>query len=56
MCSSKDQKCKKTWFGLSEKWNNNYTSELLDQSKEKTIEFLKALIDNDLAFLEGKFQ
>ena len=52
----KRPKLQKTWFGLSEKLNNNYTSELLDQSKEKATEFLKALIDNNLNFLERKFQ
>jgi hypothetical protein len=52
----KRPKMQKTWFGLSEKLNNNYTSELLDQNKEKTIEILKALIDNNLSFLERKFQ
>lgn len=52
----KRPKIQKTWFGLSEKLNKNYTSELLDQSKEKTIEIVKALIDNNLSFLEHKFQ
>ncbi|TPG45465.1 hypothetical protein EAH81_01925 [Flavobacterium pectinovorum] len=52
----KRPKMQKTWFGLSEKLNKNYTSELLDQNKEKTIEILKALIDNNLSFLERKFQ
>ena len=51
----KRPKIQKTWFGFSEKLNNNYTSELLDQSKEKTIEILKALIDNNLSYLESKF-
>jgi hypothetical protein len=51
----KRPKLQKTWFGLSKKLNNNYTSELLDQNKDETIEFLKALIDNDLGFLENKF-
>lgn len=45
----------KAWFGLIEKLNNNYTSELLDQSKEKTIEILKAFVDNNLSVLERKF-
>lgn len=52
----KRSKIQKTWFGLSEKLNNNFTSDLLDQSKEKTIELLKAFIDNNLSFLESKFQ
>jgi hypothetical protein len=52
----KRPKMQKKWFGLSEKLNNNYTSELLDQSKENTIEILKALVDNNLSFLERKFE
>lgn len=52
----KRPKIQKTWFGLSEKLNNNYTSELLDLSKEKTLEIIKALVDNDLNFLENKFR
>lgn len=52
----KRPKIQKTWFGLSEKLNNDYTSELLDVSKEKTLEIIKALVDNNLNFLERKFQ
>ncbi|OXA74211.1 hypothetical protein B0A67_00020 [Flavobacterium aquidurense] len=52
----KRAKIQKTWFGLSEKLNNNFISELTDQNEEKTAEILKALVDNDLAFLERTFQ
>ncbi|TDO82892.1 hypothetical protein EV143_102153 [Flavobacterium chryseum] len=52
----KRSKMQKNWFGLIEKLNNNYTSELLDQSKEKTIELLKAFVDNNLSLLERKFE
>ncbi|MDR6763574.1 hypothetical protein J2Y38_003795 [Flavobacterium sp. 2755] len=52
----KRPKMQKTWFGLIEKLNNNYTSELLDQNEEKTIEIVKALVNDDLNFLERKFK
>lgn len=52
----KRPKMQKTWFGLSEKWNENYLSELLDQSEEITIDMLKALIDNNVSYLERKFK
>ncbi|MCD9574018.1 hypothetical protein [Flavobacterium soyae] len=52
----KRPKMQKTWFGLSEKLNNNYTSELLDQNEEKTMEIVKALVNDDLNFLERKFK
>ncbi|MDA6070794.1 hypothetical protein NJT12_14340 [Flavobacterium sp. AC] len=52
----KRAKIQKTWFGLSEKLNKNFISELTDQNEEKTTEILKALADNDLAFLEQNFQ
>ncbi|MFH7001521.1 hypothetical protein [Flavobacterium bizetiae] len=51
----KRPKVQKTWFGFSEKLNNNYTSDLLDQNKETTIELLKALVDNNLNYLESRF-
>lgn len=51
----KRPKVQKTWFGFSEKLNNNYTSDLLDQNKDKTIELLKALVANNLSYLESKF-
>jgi len=51
----KRPKMKKTWFGLSEKMDNNFTSELLDQNKNTTIEILEALIENNLSSLERKF-
>ncbi len=52
----KRPKMKKTWFGLSEKMDNNYTSELLNLTKNTTIEILQALTDNRLNFLEQKFK
>ena len=52
----KRPKLQKTWFGLSEKMNTDFTSELLDLTKEKTIEIVKALMDNNLNYLESKFQ
>lgn len=52
----KRAKIQKTWFGLSEKLNNNFISELRDQNKEETTEILKALVNSDLVFLERKFQ
>lgn len=52
----KRAKIQKTWFGLSEKLNNNFISELRDQNEEETTEILNALVNNDLAFLERKFQ
>ncbi|SHH49395.1 hypothetical protein [Flavobacterium defluvii] len=51
----KRPKMQKRWFGLSEKLNNNFTTDLLDQNKDKTIELLKAFVDNNLNFLELKF-
>jgi len=52
----KRPKLQKKWFGLSEKMNTDFTSELLDLTKEKTIEIVKALMDNNLNYLESKFQ
>lgn len=52
----KRPKMKKTWFGLSEKMDNNYVSELLDLKENHTIELLQALLDNKLNFLEQKFK
>jgi hypothetical protein len=52
----KRPKVRKTWFGLSEKLDNNFMSELLDRSETETTEMLKALIDGNLNFLELKFQ
>lgn len=51
----KRPKTKKTWLGLSSKLDQNYLSELWDQNENNAIEILKALIDNNLSFLEEKF-
>ena len=52
----KRPKMKKTWFGLSQKMDDNYSSELLDVNESQTIEILQALVDNKLGFLEEKFK
>lgn len=51
----KRPKTKKIWFGLSSKLDQNYLSELWNQSENDTTEILKALLDNNLNFLEKKF-
>ncbi|MFD1605079.1 hypothetical protein ACFSJW_00640 [Flavobacterium artemisiae] len=51
----KRPKTRKTWFGLSSKLDQNYLSELWNQNENDTTEILKALLDNNLSFLEEKF-
>ncbi|MFI2743348.1 hypothetical protein ACG2LH_11460 [Zhouia sp. PK063] len=52
----KRPKMKKRFFGLSEKMDNQYVSDLRDQTKQDVLDCLNALINNDLNFLEQKFK
>lgn len=44
----------KSWFGLKEKLDENYTSDVTGQTKQNAIDCLNALINNDTIFLENK--
>jgi len=44
----------KTFFGLSEKLENDYMTDVIDQSRESALECLTALINNDTQFLENR--
>ncbi|MDL2251412.1 hypothetical protein LJC12_01015 [Odoribacter sp. OttesenSCG-928-J03] len=46
---------KKTFLGLSKKIDHYYTSDLSDLSKQEVAECVKALIAEDLDFLEERF-
>jgi len=52
----KRPKLKKQFFGLSEKIDNDYLSDLTEQTEEDVLNCLNALINNDLDFLERKFK
>lgn len=46
----------KRFFGLSEKMNDNYLSEVQGQTEKNVRDCLAALIRNDLQFLEEKIK
>ncbi|MCR9153417.1 MAG: hypothetical protein NXI09_04850 [Bacteroidetes bacterium] len=52
----KRPKMLKKFFGLREKMEENYLSSLTGQTENDVRECLKALIENDLAFLEEKIK
>lgn len=52
----KRPKMLKKFFGLREKMEENYLSNLTGQTENDVRECLKALIENDLAFLEEKIK
>ena len=52
----KRPKLVKRFFGLTEKMNENYTTEVQGQTEKDVTECLEALINNDLMFLEAKIK
>ena len=52
----KRPKMVKKFFGLTEKMNNDYLTEITGQSENDVKECLTALINNDLEFLERKIK
>ena len=44
----------KTFFGLKEKINEGYTSDITGQTKQDAIDCLNALLRNDTEYLESK--
>ena len=44
----------KTFFGLKEKINDEYTTNITGQTKQNVIDCLKALIQNDTEYLASK--
>ena len=52
----KRPKLVKTFFGLSEKMDDNYLTDVSGQSIGDVRQCLRALINNDLAFLEEKIK
>jgi len=44
----------KSFFGLREKTNENFTTNKTGQTKQDVIECLKALLNNNIEFLENK--
>jgi hypothetical protein len=52
----KRPKMVKKYFGLVEKIDDNFTTEILGQSEQDVINCLNALINNDLTFLENKIK
>ena len=52
----KRPKSEKVFFGLFEKVNENYLTDITKQSKKDAIECLNALLRNDLEFLERKIK
>lgn len=44
----------KTFFGLKEKLDENYTSNKTEQTKQDVLDCLTALIENDIDYLENK--
>lgn len=49
----KRPKLEKKWFGLVEKMDDNYLTNVTGQTIEDVRKCLNALIENDLAFLEN---
>ena len=52
----KRPKMVKKFFGLSEKMNNDYLTDITGQTENDVKECLTALINNDLEFLESKIK
>lgn len=52
----KRPKMVKKFFGLSEKMNNDYLTDITGQTENDVKECLTALINNDLEFLERKIK
>lgn len=52
----KRPKMVKKLFGLIEKMNENYTTEIRGQTEKDVKDCFKALINNDLNFLEEKIK
>jgi len=52
----KRPKKRKRFFGFSEKIDNNYVTDLTEQTEKDVLNCLNALIENDLTFLESKFK
>lgn len=52
----KRPKLVKKFFGLSEKMDNNYLSDITGQNIDDVRKCLTALIDNDLKYLEEKIK
>lgn len=44
----------KSFFGLKEKINENYTTDKTGQTKQDVLDCLKALLNNDTEFLSNK--
>ena len=52
----KRPKLVKKFFGLSEKMNENYLTDIAGQTEQDVRDCLNALINNDLEFLEKKIK
>ena len=52
----KRPKLVKILFGLSTRMNDNYTTDIKGQTKKDVLDCLKALLKNDLAYLENKIK
>lgn len=52
----KRPKLVKKFFGLTEKMNENYTTDVQGQTEKDVTECLEALIKNDFMFLENKIK
>lgn len=52
----KRPKMVKRFFGLSEKLNENYLTDITGQTEQDVIDCLNALLKNDLEFLEEKIK
>ena len=52
----KRPKREKVFFGLFEKMNENYLTEITEQREKDAIDCLNALLRNDLEFLERKIK
>ena len=52
----KRPKMVKKFFGLTEKMNDNFLTDISGQSIDDVRKCLEALINNDLKFLEGKIR
>ena len=50
----KDQKTLKTFFGLKEKFNENYMTDKTEQTTQDVIDCLQALINGNTEFLDKK--
>ena len=52
----KRPKLVKRFFGLTEKMDNNYLTDIQGQTEKDVTDCLNALINNDLEFLENKIK